>query len=137
MPKRYKRKNKKKKKPRANDDFYKREQEINRLINDFVSRYFALEYPPVASEYPYMNEERLKIKRLFDLQDGEVWKQSKRRKMVYYKQLERFKYYYTAWKHFTYYIYLNLSYDLPIRFSTTLSFFKKHQHDINSIRFQL
>lgn len=137
MPKRYKRGNKKKKKPRANDDFYKREQEINRLINDFVNRYFALKCPPVVSEYPYMNEERLKIKRLFDLQDGEVWKQSKRRKMIYYKQLERFKYYYTAWKHFTYYIYLNLSYDVPIRFSTTLSFFKKHQHDINSIRFQL
>ena len=62
-----------------------------------MKRYYILSYPPLESEYHYMNELRLQIKKLFRLQDENVWKQSQRRKNIYYQQLERFKYYYVAW----------------------------------------
>ena len=84
-----------------------------------------------------MNNERIEIKRLFHLQDGEVWKQSSRRKRFYYKQLNEFKYYYVAWKRLTYYIFLEQKYNIPRRFCISLSFFKKNNHDVNSIRFQM
>lgn len=138
MPKRYKKGNKKRKKQKSNYGiFFKREKEINLLLNDFVKRYYSLSYPPLESEYHYMNELRLQIKKLFHLQDENVWKQNQRRKNIYYQQLERFKYYYVAWKYLTFYIYLNLNYGIPIHHCTALSFFRKNQKDFQCIRFQL
>lgn len=137
MGKRYKKGNRGRKKKTVVNDFYSREVQLNRMVANFRHQYYNLTYPPLESEYDDMNRQRLEIKRLFDLQDGEVWKQSERRKRFYYKQLNEFKYYYVAWKKMTYYIYLEQRYKIPHRFCTTLSFFKKHNHDIKSIRFQL
>ena len=106
-------------------------------MSNFIKNYYNLSYPPLDSEYEYMNNERIEIKRLFHLQDGEVWKQSPRRKRFYYKQLNEFKYYYVAWKRLTYYIFLEQRYGIPKKFCTSLSFFRKHNHDVNSIRFQM
>ena len=137
MGKRYKKGNRGKKRYRSNDNFYQREREINKRVSNFIKTYYKLSYPPLSSEYDYMNNERIEIKRLFRLQDREVWKQSPRRKSFYYQQLSAFKYYYVAWKKMTYYIFLENEYGVPRRFCTSLSFFKKHNHDVNSIRFQL
>ena len=137
MGKRYKKGNKGKKKKKETDDFYQRERKINKKVSNFIKKYYQLSYPPVDSEYEYMNNERIEIKRLFHLQDGEVWKQSSRRKRFYYKQLNEFKYYYVAWKRLTYYIFLEQKYNIPRRFCISLSFFKKNNHDVNSIRFQM
>lgn len=84
-----------------------------------------------------MNEKRLQIKRLFDLQDDEVWKQSQKRKSIYYQQLDVFKYYYVAWKHLTYYIYLDQRFDVPRHHCTTLSFFKRTNLDCKGVVYQL
>lgn len=140
MGKRYKKGNRRKKKRnliRNKQEFYDREREINRKVSNFIKTYYSLSYPPVDSEYDYMNNERIEIKRLFRMQDKDVWKQSSRRKRFYYKQLNEFKYYYVAWKKMTYYIYLEREYHIPRKFCTSLSFFKKHNHDVYSIRFQL
>lgn len=125
---RYKRK---KKRVKFVNDFYTREKELNRMINDFVKSYKSLSYPPAVDEYDIMDKKRLEIKRLLSLQDGELWKQSHRRKRFYYKQLSRFKYHYSAWKRYTYYIFLYKRYGMPIRFFYPLSFFKKVSHNIN------
>lgn len=137
MGKRYKKGNRCKRRDKSNNHFYQREREINKRVSHFIKTYYQLSYPPVDNEYKYMNNERIEIKRLFRLQDKDVWKQSARRKRFYYKQLNEFKYYYVAWKKMTYYIFLEYQYGMPRRFCTTLSFFKKHNHNIKSIRFQL
>lgn len=126
---RHKRQQKKKK---HNNDFYLREKELNKLISKFVKDYYSLAYPPLEEEYDDMNKQRLEIKRLFYLQDSELWHQSKRRKRFYHEQLNKFKYYYSAWKHLTYYIYLNRKYDMPYHLCNALSFYKKHTHNIQS-----
>lgn len=130
MAKRYKKGNRKHKKKKVVDDFYAREQKLNRLISQFKRDYYNLSYPPCESEYDYMNQQRLEIKRLFALQDDELWKQSRRRKRFYFKQLNKFKYYYVAWKYLTYYIYLEQRFGIPVHLCNTLSFYKKHSHDI-------
>ena len=92
-----------KKREKYVNDFYAREQELNRLINNFIKDYKHLN-PFSISEYKKMDKNRLEIKRLLSLQSGELWKQSHRRKRFYHKQLDKFKYFYVAWKHKTYYI---------------------------------
>jgi len=106
-------------------------------VNKFRNDYYHLSYPPSESEYDDMNKLRKEIKYLFGLQEGELWKQSPRRNYFYRKQLSEFKYYYVAWKKFTFYIYLEQRFKIPKRFCTSLSFFSKHNHDIVSIRYQL
>lgn len=138
MAKRYKKGNRKKKSKQQKpvDVFYNRERTLNRMINKFKKDYYNLSYPPSDSEYDDMNEQRKEIKHLFGLQDGELWKQSARRNYFYRKQLSEFKYYYVAWKKYTYYIYLEQRFDIPRRFCTTLSFFKRNKN-IKGIRYQL
>lgn len=139
MPKRYKKGNKKKKpkNQKQKNIFYDRERKLNRLIANFKKQYYNLTYPPLESEYNDMNEQRKEIKHLFGLQEDHLWKQSSRRNYFYRKQLNEFKYYYTAWKKLTYYIYLEQRFGIPRRFCTTLSFFLKRNCDFLSIRFQL
>ena len=110
--------------------FFAREQEINKLINKFINQYKTLQYPPSIDEYQDMDKQRLEIKRLFSLQEGELWKQSHRRRRFYYKQLRRFKYHYVAWKRYTYYTYLHLRFDMPLHLIHPLNFYRKHTHDI-------
>ena len=117
------------------NDFYAREQELNRLINNFIKDYKHLN-PFSISEYKKMDKDRLEIKRLLSLQSGELWKQSHRRKRFYYKQLNKFKYFYVAWKHRTYYTYLHVRFNVPLRMLKVLSFYKK-SNNIYSIRYML
>lgn len=128
---------KRKRKVRDNNDFYLREQELNKLIAAFIRQYHSLSYPPDESEYNDMNKQRLEIKRLFSLQDGDLWKQSRRRKRFYHQQLNRFKYFYTAWKRFTYYIYLEQRYNMPTHLIQALTFYKKVTHNISYTIFTL
>ena len=90
----------------------KREQ----YVNDFYAR--------------EQDKNRLEIKRLLSLQSGELWKQSHRRKRFYHKQLNKFKYFYVAWKHKTYYIYLHVRFDMPLCFIQPLMYYKKVSHNI-------
>ena len=80
-----------KKREKYVNDFYAREQELNRLINNFIKDYKHLN-PFSISEYKKMDKNRLEIKRLLSLQGDELWKQSHRRKRFYHKQLNKFKY---------------------------------------------
>lgn len=137
MPKRYKKGNRKKKKIKPNSNFFDREREINLSINSFISNYYNLSYPPEESEYDKMNQKRLEIKRMFDIQGGDVYHQGRKRRRIYYEQLDRFKYYYVAWKRLTYYIFLERRYGIPKHHCHGLSFFKRVNHDVNSIRFLL
>ena len=124
-----------KKREKYVNDFYAREQELNRLINNFIKDYKHLN-PFSISEYKKMDKNRLEIKRLLSLQSGELWKQSHRRKRFYYKQLNKFKYFYVAWKHRTYYTYLHVRFNVPLRMLKVLSFYKK-SNNIYSIRYML
>ena len=124
-----------KKREKYVNDFYAREQKLNRLINNFIKDYKHLN-PFSISEYKKMDKNRLEIKRLLSLQSGELWKQSHRRKRFYYKQLNKFKYFYVAWKHRTYYTYLHVRFNVPLRMLKVLSFYKK-SNNIYSIRYML
>jgi len=127
----------KKRKKREDNGFFIREQQLNKLIGKFISNYHSLSYPPNEKEYDDMNKQRLEIKRLLSLQDGELWKQSYRRKRFYHQQLNSFKYTYTAWKRFTYYIYLEQRYNMPKHLIQPLTFYKKVSHNINYTIFTL
>lgn len=124
-----------KKREKYVNDFYAREQKLNKLINNFIKDYKHLN-PFSISEYKKMDKNRLEIKRLLSLQSGELWKQSHRRKRFYYKQLNKFKYFYVAWKHRTYYTYLHVRFDVPLRMLKILSFYKK-SNNIYSTRYML
>lgn len=117
------------------NDFYAREQKLNGLINTFVKEYKHMN-PYSTSQYEKMDKKRLEIKRLLSLQGGEVWKQSYRRKRFYNKQLNRFKYYYVAWKNRTYYTYLRVRFDVPTRMIPVLALYKK-VHNIYATRYML
>lgn len=134
MGKRYKKGNlsKRKKELSEKDAFFQREKELNTLIAHFVDDYFNLSFPPKDSEYDNMNAQRLHIKRMLDIQGSELYKQSRRRKRFYYKQLNKFKHFYVCWKHLTYYIFLSRQCGFPTHLSNALSFFKNISHDIPS-----
>lgn len=117
------------------NDFFAREQQLNHLINSFIKDYKHIN-PYSISEYEKMDKKRLEIKRLFSLQGGELWKQSRRRKRFYYKQLDKFKYFYVAWKRRTYYIYLHVRFNVPLRMLKILSYYKK-TNNLYSIRYML
>lgn len=137
MPKRYKKGNRKKKRAKSSSNFYDREQKINSYINSFVADYYSLSYPPRESEYDNMDRKRLEIKRMFDIQGYDIYRQSRKRRRIYYEQLDKFKYYYVAWKRLTYYIFLARRYGVPKHHCHGLSFFKRVSHDVNSARFLL
>lgn len=117
------------------NDFYAREQQLNGLINSFIKEYKHMN-PYSTSKYKKMDKERLEIKRLLSLQSAELWKQSHRRKRFYNKQLNRFKYYYVAWKRRTYYTYLQVRFDLPLRMVHVLLLYRKI-NNIQAIRYML
>lgn len=137
MGKKYKRGNHGKRRQNRKNPFFVREQKINQLINQFVHDFFNLQRPAVKEEYDAMNKQRLEIKRLFDIQSDSLWRQSSRRRYIYYKQLTRFKYYYVAWKHFTYYIFLEKRYGFPLHLTQTLQFYMHTSCDVSSIIYML
>ena len=124
---RFKRKGKRK---QYANDFYSREQTLNKLIGEFIIEYKHLYHPCSVDKYEQMDKQRLEIKRLLSIQSGELWKQSHRRKRFFYKQLNKFKYFYVAWKRYTYYTYLHVRFDLPLHLIKPLSFYKKVTHNI-------
>lgn len=117
------------------NDFFAREQRLNILINKFIKECRHLN-PYSVSQYNQMDKERLEIKRLFGLQQGEVWKQSYRRKRFFNKQLTKFKYHYVGWKRRTYYIYLHVRFSVPMHLIKPLSYLRK-KYDIYSVRYML
>ena len=137
MGKRYKKGNRKKKPSKPTDGFYQREKKLNQLINKFVNNFFKLKRPAIREEYDDMNKLRLDIKSFFALQEDEIWRQSRRRRRIYYQQLARFKHYYVNWKHLTYYVYLELRYNCPLHLSQTLIYYIKNTHDITSTIYML
>ena len=118
-------------KKRSNNDFFKREKKLNRLITRFVKDYYRLSRPPKEEEYNRMNKQRLEIKRIFSLQENVLWKQNYRRKRFYYEQLNRFKLIYPLWKRATYYIYLHQRYGVPKHLEPALAFYIKVSRNIS------
>lgn len=114
------------------NDFFTREQRLNKMINHFIHKIKSLHYPFLINEYKEMDAARLEIKRLLDIQSKELWKQSYRRKRFYHEQLSKFKYYYVKWKRMTYYIYLHLRFNMPLHLTRALSFYKHYTHDIQN-----
>lgn len=137
MAKRYKKGNRKKKSKDTFISFYERERQLNQLITKFINDYHNLTMPAVPEEYDNMDGQRLKIKYLLDIQASKVYKQSRRRKSIYYEQLNRFKYWYVAWKAETYYIYLNKKYYVPLHLQSTLNFYQNISSDIISTIYML
>ena len=125
-----------KKREKYVNDFYAREQQLNRLINNFIHSVKNDDLLSVKN-YEQMDKKRLEIKRLLFLQSGELWKQSHRRKRFYYQQESRFKYFYVAWKHKTYYIYLHVRFGMPLRFIQSLVYYKNVSHNIFQTIFSL
>lgn len=72
-----------------------------------------------------MNQKRMDIKSLLDLQGRDVSHQSWRRRTFYYKQLQDFKLIYTRWKKFTYYVFLTKVYNVPKHLHTPLSWVQR------------
>jgi hypothetical protein len=137
MAKRHKNNTRFRKKKRENvkNDFYARELRLNKLISDFIYDYKHASYPPDIIEYRMMDKKRLEIKRLLAMQQGELWKQSYRRKRFYLKQLNRFKYHYVGWKKYTYYTYLHERFGMPLRFVQPLVYFIKTKWNFSSVVF--
>ena len=123
-----------KRKKKGNTQYFNREKEINRLLNVFITRLFNPNYDITTIEhYKQMNEDRIKLKKLFDLQGKKVWHKSSKRKDIYFSQLASFKKVYTHWKHETYYIYLHIQYDVPIHLLPSLKYFRKSSKNIYTL----
>ena len=117
MGKRYKKHNvgrkKKNKRNYQRNEFYKREQKLNELINKFMDYLYHKFQEDSFECYEIMNNLRLEIKRLFDMQGRTLHRIGAHRRYVYYDMLAKFKFVYTSWKKKTYCIYIINFYDLP------------------------
>ena len=114
--------NPKKQLKRQGTDYYRREKEINRLLNKFTSAVYNPNFNLQSiSSYKQMNEIRVKLKKLFDQQGDMVWNKGARRRRIYDEQLSKFKVVYTKWKSETYLTYLNLHFDVPEHLNPILS----------------
>ena len=113
MGKRYKAGNvgKQRNKPRVL--YYRREKEINRLINLFKKSYYTLRYLNDINNYFLMYQLKDNIKQLFYNQENMITTQSFKRRNIYYKQLSRFKRIYTRWKRDTRYAFFSYICHVP------------------------
>ena len=87
---------------KSNNEYYEREQLINRKIKEFKNNFYNLSNPPIASEYHKMDALRKEIKYLLGLQEYQVWQKSYNRKHAYFSQLSLFKSIYMMWKSYCY-----------------------------------
>ena len=73
------------------NDYYKREQLLNKKIRKFQQDYYNLSNPPLPDEYLEMDALRREIKYLLRCQEYQVWQKSYTRKHAYFDQLALFK----------------------------------------------
>lgn len=129
--------NPKKRLKRKGSEYFHREQEINKLLNKFTSRYKdPHEKKDTLVSYKQMNEMRVKIKKLLDEQGKEVWTKNGKRKRIYLEQLARFKTVYPKWKEETYFIYLHIQYDVPLHMVPSLKYFRTNLPNIQQKRWE-
>lgn len=101
-------------KKRNNDnEYYEREQKLNRKIKQFQNDYYNLSNPPLHEEYRKMDALRREIKYLLRCQEHTVWQKSYARKHAYFDQLTLFKSMYTLWKRSTFFTYLEVYHNVP------------------------
>ena len=97
---------------RRNNEYYKREQELNRKIREFQNKYY-LYRPSTPAQYREMDMLRREIKYLLSLQGSQVWQKSYNRKHAYFDQLTLFKSMYMMWKRDTFFTYIEEYHDVP------------------------
>lgn len=97
----------------AHNEYYQREQLLNRKIREFQNNYYNLSNPPIASEYHEMDVLRREIKYLLRQQEYQVWQKSYNRKHAYFNQLSLFKSMYMLWKRYTCFVYLEEYHQVP------------------------
>ena len=98
---------------RRSNEYYEREQELNRKIREFQNGYYALHRPSTPAQYREMDMLRREIKYLFSLQESQVWQKSYNRKHAYFSQLSLFKSMYMMWKRDTFFTYIEEYHDVP------------------------
>lgn len=89
-------------KKRHNTAFFDRERTLNKMLHRFQTMTERLENKTI-SEKDYNQGWRMRntIKNKLYLQEQTLWKQSPKRKTVYFEQLDFWKYIYTRWKRLT------------------------------------
>lgn len=112
MGKRYKAGNVGKKRNKHNRTYMKREAKINRLIKKFRRILFTEDNNNVDI-YNRMNRLRLTLKQLLDFQSKQIYRQSRKRRNIYYQQVMDFKGLYVTWKKITLPVYLKVRFDFP------------------------
>ncbi|MGX8694572.1 MAG: hypothetical protein ACSW71_06680 [Methanobrevibacter sp.] len=95
------------------NDYYKREQLLNRKIRQFQNDYYNLSKPPLPEEYRQMDVLRREIKYLLRCQEYQVWQKSYNRKHAYFDQLSLFKSMYMMWKRLTFFTYIEEYHQVP------------------------
>ena len=95
------------------NDYYAREQLLNRKIRQFQNGYYKLSNPPLAEEYREMDSLRREIKYLLRCQEYQVWQKSYNRKHAYFDQLSLFKSMYMMWKRLTFFTYIEEYHQVP------------------------
>ena len=95
-----------------NNQYYEREQLLNRKIREFQNKYYALDLES-SPDYQEMDRLRREIKHLFSLQELEVWQKSYNRKHAYFDQLALFKSMYMMWKRATFFTYIEQYHNVP------------------------
>lgn len=98
---------------RHDNEYYKREQKLNRKIREFQNKYYALSRPSTPAQYREMDMLRREIKYLFSLQESQVWQKSYNRKHAYFDQLTLFKSMYMMWKRATFFTYIEQYHNVP------------------------
>lgn len=95
------------------NEYYEREQELNRKIREFRNNYYSIPNLSGPEEYRQMDMLRREIKYLFSLQESQVWQKSYNRKHAYFSQLSLFKSMYMMWKRDTFFTYIEEYHDVP------------------------
>lgn len=95
------------------NDYYKREQLLNKKIRQFQNDYYDLSDPSCPEEYRQMDSLRREIKYLFRCQEYQVWQKSYNRKHAYFNQLSLFKSMYMMWKRKTFFTYIEVYHKVP------------------------
>lgn len=96
-----------------NNEYFRREQLLNRKIRQFQNDYYGLSTPPTMEEYRHTDQLRREIKYLMRCQEYMVWQKSPRRKHAYFNQLSLFKSIYMMWKRSTVLNYLEEYHSVP------------------------
>lgn len=112
-------------KNKNNEAFYKRMHTLKKNLGRFISAYKQMHRPSYINEYLYMDKLRKEIKRLFDIQGSVLWQYGFKEQRQYYQLLDKFKYYYARWKHWTYYTYLHVRFGVPFHLMARLKYYKR------------